>query len=221
MLIKDGQTILTHCNTGALATGGYGTALGIIRAAWNEGKKIQIFVDETRPALQGARLTAWELVQEGIPVMLITDNMAGDCMRKGKVDMVLVGADRITSQGDVANKIGTYSLAVMAKAHNIPFYVAAPKSTIDFDLYFGDDIPIEERAPEEVTLIYGHRIVPEGVGVMNPAFDVTPAHLVGAIVTEFGIIHPPYDVTIKELEKRRDWVVEKKRAYRDCSSGRE
>ncbi len=201
-LIQDGQTILTHCNAGALATGGYGTALGIIRAAWDAGKKIEVIVDETRPALQGARLTAWELIQEGIPLTLITDNMAGDCMRRGKVDMVIVGADRITSEGDVANKIGTYTLAVMAGTHKIPFYVAAPTSTIDFDLAFGNDIPIEERPTDEVTHINGHRIAPEGVRVFNPAFDVTPGNLVSAIITEYGIMYPPYGDSIRELKNR-------------------
>jgi methylthioribose-1-phosphate isomerase len=209
-LIHNGQTILTHCNAGALATGGYGTALGIIRAAWEKGKKIQVLADETRPALQGARLTTWELIKENIPVTLITDNMAGDCMRRGKVDLVLVGADRITMTGNVANKIGTYSLAVMARAHDIPFYVAAPISTIDFDLVSGDEIPIEERGPEEVTHIYGHRIAPEGVGVLNPAFDVTPSNLVSAIITEYGILKPPYEDSIKRLLKiRRDYKIEK------------
>ncbi|MGA1841999.1 MAG: S-methyl-5-thioribose-1-phosphate isomerase [bacterium] len=198
-LIRDGQTILTHCNAGALATGGYGTALGIVRAAWEKGKSIRVLADETRPALQGARLTTWELIRDNIPVTLITDNMAGDCMRRGKVDLVVVGADRITRAGNVANKIGTYSLAVLAKAHDIPFYVAAPVSTIDFDLVSGDDIPIEERGTEEVTHILGHRIAPEGVGVLNPAFDVTPAGLISAIITEYGILKPPYEDSIKRL----------------------
>jgi len=202
-LIRDGQTILTHCNAGALATGGYGTALGIIRAAWEKGKRIQVLADETRPALQGARLTTWELIQDNIPVTLITDNMAGDCMRRDKVDIVLVGADRITIKGDVANKIGTYSLAVMSKAHEIPFYVAAPVSSIDFNLAGADEIPIEERDSEEVTHIYGHRIAPEGVCVLNPAFDVTPSHLISAIITEYGILKPPYEDSIKKLEIRR------------------
>ena len=157
-LIQEGQTILTHCNAGALATGGYGTALGVIRAAWDAGKGIDVIVDETRPRLQGARLTTWELLREGIPFKLITDNMAGDCMRKGMVDMVLVGADRITANGDVANKIGTYTLAVLARTHDIPFYVAAPLSTIDFDLTSGVEIPIEERDPKEVTHIGKYRI---------------------------------------------------------------
>jgi methylthioribose-1-phosphate isomerase len=202
-LVKTGQTILTHCNAGALATGGYGTALGIIRAAWEAGKRIRVLMDETRPKLQGARLTAWELLQDGIPSTLITDNMAGDCMRRHLVDLVVVGADRITSKGDVANKIGTYALAVMAKAHEIPFYVAAPLSTIDFEMASGDDIPIEERDPEEVTHLHGCRIAPEGVHVFNPAFDVTPANLVSAIITEHGVMYPPYGDSLEKLKNRR------------------
>ena len=202
-LVKTGQTILTHCNAGALATGGYGTALGIIRAAWEAGKRIRVLMDETRPKLQGARLTAWELLQDGIPSTLITDNMAGDCMRRHLVDLVVVGADRITSKGDVANKIGTYALAVMAKAHEIPFYVAAPLSTVDFEMASGDDIPIEERDPEEVTHLHGCRIAPEGVHVFNPAFDVTPADLVSAIITEHGVIYPPYGDSLERLKHRR------------------
>ncbi|MGA1794508.1 MAG: S-methyl-5-thioribose-1-phosphate isomerase [bacterium] len=198
-LVGDGHRILTHCNAGALATGGYGTALGIIRAAWEKKKRIHVLVDETRPALQGARLTAWELLQEGIPFTLITDNMAGDCMRRGMVDMVLVGADRITARGDVANKIGTYSLAVLANAHGIPFYVAAPSSTVDLALSSGDEIPIEERTPDEVILLNGSRIAPEGVAVFNPSFDVTPHHLVSAIITEHGVIRPPFSESIGEV----------------------
>ena len=201
-LIRSGQTILTHCNAGALATGGYGTALGIIRAAWDAGKKISVLADETRPALQGARLTAWELLQDNIPATLITDNMAGECMRRGMVDMVIVGADRITTRGDVANKIGTYALSVMARAHDIPFYVAAPVSTIDFDLDLGEDIPIEERDLEEVTHVNGQRIAPEGIRVFNPAFDVTPARLISAIITERGVMRPPYEDSIYKLKDK-------------------
>jgi methylthioribose-1-phosphate isomerase len=190
-LIKQGQTILTHCNAGALATAGYGTALGVIRAAWEQGKQIEVIADETRPVLQGARLTAWELMQDKIPVTLITDNMAGSLMRQGKIDLCIVGADRIAANGDVANKIGTYSVAVLAKAHGIPFYVAAPYSTIDLQTKSGADIPIEQRQPQEVTTIHGsHPIAPSGVHVYNPAFDVTPAHLVSGIITERGVFTP-------------------------------
>lgn len=190
-LIKDGQTVLTHCNAGALATAGYGTALGVIRAAWEQGKKIQVVADETRPVLQGARLTAWELMQDHIPVTLITDNMAGSLMRQGKIDLCVVGADRIAANGDVANKIGTYSVAVLAKAHGIPFYVAAPYSTIDLQTPSGADIPIEQRNPTEVTSLHGsHPIAPAGVGVYNPAFDVTPAAFITAIITERGVFKP-------------------------------
>ncbi len=190
-LIHDGQTVLTHCNAGSLATAGYGTALGVIRAAWEQGKKIQVIADETRPVLQGARLTAWELMQDHIPVTLITDNMAGTLMRQGKIHLCIVGADRIAANGDVANKIGTYSVAVLAKAHNIPFYVAAPYSTIDLKTRSGEDIPIEQRNPAEVTTIHGsHPVAPDGVAVYNPAFDVTPAELITGIVTERGIFKP-------------------------------
>lgn len=190
-LIKDGQTVLTHCNAGALATAGYGTALGVIRAAWEQGKKIHVIADETRPVLQGARLTAWELMQDRIPVTLITDNMAGSLMRQGKIHLCVVGADRIAANGDVANKIGTYSVAVLAKAHNIPFYVAAPYSTIDLKTLSGADIPIEQRNPSEVTTIHGsHPVAPDGVAVYNPAFDVTPAALITGIITERGIFKP-------------------------------
>ena len=190
-LVQHGQTVLTHCNAGALATAGYGTALGVIRAAWEDGKKIQVVADETRPVLQGARLTAWELMQDGIPVTLITDNMAGSLMRQGKVHLCIVGADRIAANGDVANKIGTYSVAVLARAHGIPFYVAAPSSTIDLATPSGDKIPIEQRAPQEVTSIFGGpRIAPAGVNVFNPAFDVTPAEYVTAIITERGVFAP-------------------------------
>lgn len=190
-LIKDGQTVLTHCNAGALATAGYGTALGVVRAAWEQGKKIQVIADETRPVLQGARLTAWELMQDHIPVTLITDNMAGALMRQGKIQLCVVGADRIAANGDVANKIGTYSVAVLAKAHGIPFYVAAPYSTIDLQTKSGADIPIEQRNPLEVTSIHGsHPVAPDGVAVYNPAFDVTPAELITGIVTERGVFKP-------------------------------
>ncbi|HEX6531523.1 MAG TPA: S-methyl-5-thioribose-1-phosphate isomerase [Nitrospira sp.] len=190
-LIQRGQTILTHCNAGALATAGYGTALGVIRAAWDQGKQIQVIADETRPVLQGARLTAWELMQDNIPVTLITDNMAGSLMRQGKINLCIVGADRIAGNGDVANKIGTYSVAVLAKAHGIPFYVAAPYSTIDLQTKSGADIPIEQRNAQEVTTIHGSRpVAPTGVSVYNPAFDVTPAALITGIITERGVFTP-------------------------------
>jgi len=190
-LITKGQTILTHCNAGALATAGYGTALGVIRAAWEQGKEIQVIADETRPVLQGARLTAWELMQDQIPVTLITDNMAGALMRQGKIHLCIVGADRIAANGDVANKIGTYSVAVLAKAHGIPFYVAAPYSTIDLRTKSGADIPIEQRQAREVTTVHGsHPVAPDGVQVYNPAFDVTPAELVSGIITERGVFTP-------------------------------
>lgn len=190
-LIATGQTVLTHCNAGALATAGYGTALGVIRAAWEQGKKIQVIADETRPVLQGARLTAWELMQDKIPVTLITDNMAGSLMRQGKIHLCVVGADRIAANGDVANKIGTYSVAVLAKAHGIPFYVAAPYSTIDLKTKTGAEIPIEQRNALEVTTIHGsHPVAPKGVVVYNPAFDVTPAELVTGIITERGVFKP-------------------------------
>jgi len=191
-LIKDGFTILTHCNAGALATGGYGTALGIITAAKEQGKRISVFADETRPLLQGARLTVWELQEEAIPVTLITDSMAGYFMNQGKIDCVIVGADRIAANGDVANKIGTYTLAVLAKDNSIPFYVAAPTSTVDLSLPSGGGIPIEQRDPEEITHIQGIRIAPEGTNVANPAFDVTPHTYISAIITEKGIIREPY-----------------------------
>lgn len=198
-LFEPGDTILTHCNAGALATADYGTALGVIRAAQESGKNISVFADETRPLLQGARLTAYELHQDGIPVTLITDNMAGWMMKSGKIDRVIVGADRIAANGDTANKIGTYSLSILAKYHNIPFYVAAPTSTIDFEIESGDAIIIEERNPEEVTHIAGNLIAPEGITVENPAFDVTPFKNITAIITEKGLVYPPYDVNIPEL----------------------
>src|SRR5213594_4901125 len=190
-LVRDGQTILTHCNAGALATAGYGTALGVVRAAWEQGKKIRVLADETRPVLQGARLTVWELMQDHIPVTLITDNMAGALMRQGQVHLCLVGADRIAANGDVANKIGTYSVAVLANAHGIPFYIAAPCSTIDLATPSGDQIPIEQRKPQEVTSICGGPpVAPLGAEVLNPAFDVTPAEYVTAIITERGVFKP-------------------------------
>ena len=189
--IEGGDTILTHCNAGALATGGYGTALGVIRAAWEDGKKIRVIADETRPVLQGARLTAWELMQDDIPVTLITDNMAGALMREGRIQRCIVGADRIAANGDVANKIGTYSVAVLARYHGIPFYVAAPTSTLDLSIPSGAHIPIEARDPREVTHVHGlAHIAPDGVDVANPAFDVTPADLITAIITEKGAFRP-------------------------------
>lgn len=191
--------VLTHCNAGGLATAGYGTALAPIRTAHEQGRPIHVYVDETRPFLQGARLTAWELLQERIPMTLITDTMAGHFMQRGAIDCVIVGADRIVANGDVANKIGTYSLAVLAHAHNIPFYVAAPSSTIDLALPNGDAIPIEERSPDEVTACFGQRIAPEGVVAAHPAFDVTPARLVTAIITECGVIYPPFDDPLQQV----------------------
>lgn len=199
-LIKEGSTILTHCNAGALATSDYGTALGVIRSAHEAGKNIKVFADETRPYLQGARLTAWELSQDGIPVTLICDNMAGHFMKSGSIDCVIVGADRIALNGDAANKIGTYSVAVLAKENNIPFYVAAPISTIDFSIKSGDEIPIEERNSEEVTHIKGIRLAPEGISVKNPSFDVTPNKYIAAIITEKGVIYPPFNENIKKLK---------------------
>ncbi|MDI7246541.1 MAG: S-methyl-5-thioribose-1-phosphate isomerase [Bacillota bacterium] len=198
-LLGDPVTVLTHCNAGALATAGYGTALGIVRAAVEQGKRVHVFADETRPYLQGARLTAFELVEDGIPVTLITDNVAGYVMSLGKVDCVIVGADRIAANGDVANKIGTYSVAVLAKENGIPFYVAAPVSTLDLACATGRDIPIEERDPREVVEILGHRVAPQHVAVFNPAFDVTPARYVTAIITERGVARPPYRESLKEM----------------------
>lgn len=189
--IKDGDTVLTHCNAGSLATGGYGTATApMLIAAKEQGKSIQVIADETRPVLQGARLTAWELMQAGIPVTLITDNTAGALMRRGVIDLAIVGTDRTTRNGDVANKIGTYTVAVMCREHGIPFHVAAPLSSIDFSMGSGDLIPIEERHPEEVTTIWGHRVAPEGVNVINLAFDVTPAKYVSSLFTEKGAFRP-------------------------------
>jgi methylthioribose-1-phosphate isomerase len=198
-LIKDGFTLLTHCNAGPLATAGFGTALGVIKAAKDQGKRMSVFATETRPLLQGARLTTWELRQEGIPVTLITDSMAGYFMQQRKIDCVVVGADRIAANGDVANKIGTYTLAVLAKESKIPFYVAAPTSTIDFSLSSGDKIPIEERGPEEVTHIQGVPIAPEDVRAANPAFDITPHSYITAIITEKGIIREPYTEGLKGI----------------------
>ncbi|MDO8721202.1 MAG: S-methyl-5-thioribose-1-phosphate isomerase, partial [Syntrophales bacterium] len=198
-LIKDGDRILTHCNAGALATAGYGTALGVIRAAHEEGKKIHVFVDETRPILQGARLTAWELKKEDIPATLITDSMAGFLMHRGKVDKVIVGADRIARNGDVANKIGTYSLAVLAKENGIPFYVAAPLSTVDLSINDGSEIPIEERKGEEVLYFCNTPITVPGIGVFNPAFDITPHRYVTAIITEAGVAEPSFAESIAKL----------------------
>ena len=198
-LLKDGSSVLTHCNAGALATVDYGTALGVIRSAVSQGKKIKVYVDETRPYLQGARLTAWELLQEGIPATLITDNMAGWVIKQKLVDAVVVGADRIAANGDVANKIGTYSVAVLANRNKIPFYVAAPVSTIDPEIKSGSEIPIEERSHSEVTHVNGVKIAPEGIGVYNPAFDVTEHELITAIITERGIIRPPYEENIARI----------------------
>ncbi len=198
-LIDDGDCILTHCNAGALACAGYGTALGVIRSAWKSGKKIHVFVDETRPLLQGARLTAWELIHEDIPMTLITDNMAGHMMQMGKVQKVVVGADRIAANGDVVNKIGTYTVATMASIHKIPFYVAAPTSTIDIAIDTGEMIPIEERAAEEVLGYKGNNWARDDTSIANPAFDVTPNHLVSAIVTEKGILREPYNESIRDV----------------------
>ncbi|MCS6801849.1 MAG: S-methyl-5-thioribose-1-phosphate isomerase [Chloroflexota bacterium] len=192
-LLPDGATVLTHCNAGALATVDYGTALGIIRAGWEQGKVRRVFVDETRPLLQGARLTAWELAQDGIPLTLITDTMAGYFLRQGAISAVIVGADRVAANGDVANKIGTYTLAVLAKENGVPFYVAAPTSTIDLATPSGDAIPIEQRRPEEVTSFGGCVVAPAGVDVANPAFDVTPYRYVSAIVTEVAVLRPPFE----------------------------
>jgi methylthioribose-1-phosphate isomerase len=183
-------SILTHCNAGALATAGYGTALGVVRSAWREQRLAGVYADETRPRLQGAKLTAWECVQEGIPVTVITDSMAAHCMQRGLIDAVVVGADRIAANGDAANKIGTYSLALVAKAHNIPFFVAAPLSTVDFEIATGSEIPIEERDPAEIYAIGDTILTPDGVEFYNPAFDVTPAELISAIITEHGAFAP-------------------------------
>ncbi|MFN7930095.1 MAG: S-methyl-5-thioribose-1-phosphate isomerase [Blastocatellia bacterium] len=198
-LIPDGATVLTHCNAGALATAGYGTALGVIRAAIEAGKNVAVFADETRPFLQGARLTAWELHKDNIPVTIITDNMAGHFMKAGKIDCIVVGADRIAANGDVANKIGTYSVAVLAKENNIPFYVAAPISTIDLNTKTGADIPIEERPTTEVTHVKGAQLTPDGITIANPAFDVTPNRYVAAIITERGVARASYEESLQNL----------------------
>jgi methylthioribose-1-phosphate isomerase len=198
-LIPDGKTVLTHCNAGALATAGYGTALGVIRAAVAAGKKIDVFADETRPFLQGARLTVWELMHDGIPATLITDNMAGHFLKSGRIGCVVVGADRIAANGDVANKIGTYSVAVLARENGVPFYVAAPVSTLDRSLASGDEIPIEQRSAQEVTHVFGVPVAPEAVRVENPAFDVTPNRYVTAIITERGVARPPYTESLRDL----------------------
>jgi len=197
-VVPSDARVLTHCNAGALATAGYGTALGVIRGAVEKGKKIAVFADETRPFLQGARLTAWELVRDGIDTTIITDNMTGALMRQGKVDLVVVGADRIAANGDTANKIGTYGVAVLAREHNVPFYVAAPLSTIDLDTPDGDHIPIEERSAREVTHVGGSQIAPDGARVWNPAFDVTPHRLIAGIITERGIFRPPYSESLRK-----------------------
>ena len=201
VLIQDGFDVLTHCNAGALATAaGYGSALGVIQVAWEQGKKIHVFVPETRPLLQGSRLTAWELKEQGIPFTLITDNMAGHFLRRCKINCVVVGADRIAANGDVANKIGTYSLAVLAQENGVPFYVAAPASTVDLSLPNGDAIPIEERSPQEVTHIKGIAIAPQGVVVANPAFDVTPHYYISAIITEKGVLREPYQERLRKTK---------------------
>ncbi|MEW6128755.1 MAG: S-methyl-5-thioribose-1-phosphate isomerase [Acidobacteriota bacterium] len=198
-LIPQQATVLTHCNAGALATAGYGTALGVIRAAVEAGKDVNVIADETRPFLQGARLTAWELAKDNIPVTLITDNMAGHFMKAGKVSCVVVGADRIAANGDTANKIGTYMVALAAQANNLPFYVAAPLSTIDMNLQSGDEIPIENRVITEVTHIRGNQITPDGINIANPAFDVTPNQYIAAIITDAGVARPPFKESLKAL----------------------
>jgi methylthioribose-1-phosphate isomerase len=203
-LIPDRVTILTHCNAGALATGGYGTALGIIRAAYAAGKDIHVIADETRPLLQGMRLTAFELMEENIPVTVIVDSAAGYLIRKKMIDLVIIGADRIASNGDVANKIGSYQLAVIAKENKIPFYVASPLSTFDLGLKNGDLIPIEEREPEEVISFAGHQLGPEGVDAFNPAFDITPSRYISAIITEKGVLKSPYKSSIRNLFGGKD-----------------
>jgi methylthioribose-1-phosphate isomerase len=198
-LVPDNKTVLTHCNAGALATAGFGTALGVIRAAVREGKQIDVFADETRPFLQGARLTAWELQRDGIKTTVITDNMAGHFLKSGRIGCVVVGADRIAANGDVANKVGTYGVAVLAKENNVPFYVAAPISTLDLTLASGDEIPIEERASKEVTHIGGVHVAPEGINVANPAFDVTPHRYISAIITERGVARAPFTESLRKL----------------------
>ncbi len=200
-LVPDGKTVLTHCNAGALATAGYGTALGVIRAAIESGKHVDVFADETRPFLQGARLTVWELQQDGIPTTLITDNMAGHFMKSGRIGCVVVGADRIAANGDVANKVGTYSVAVLAHENGVPMFVAAPISTLDLTLASGDLIPIEERSPAEVTHMFGHAVAPPGTAAQNPAFDVTPARYITAIITERGVARAPFETSLRQLAK--------------------
>ena len=201
-LFAEGDRVLTHCNAGALATAGYGTAIGVIHSAWDRGRVGQVWVDETRPLLQGARLTAWELQKIGIPHRLVTDSSAGSLMTRSLVDRIVVGADRIAANGDTANKIGTYVLAVLAHRHGVPFYVAAPLSTVDPETATGEEIPIEERAAGEVTSVFGTRVAPEGVEAANPAFDVTPAELVTAIITEVGVLEPPYTESLAEALQR-------------------
>ncbi len=203
-LIKNNDTILTHCNAGGLATADYGTALAVMFKAHESGKKIRVYADETRPLLQGSRLTTWELMQAGIDVTLICDNMAAQVMKEGKIQCVIVGADRIAANGDAANKIGTYGVAVLAEAHEIPFYVAAPTSTLDFSLDTGAQIPIEQRRAEEITEGFGRQTAPEGVKVYSPAFDVTPARLIDAIITDKGIVRPPYEINLKVLADNRE-----------------
>jgi methylthioribose-1-phosphate isomerase len=203
VLIGKTATILTHCNAGALATAGYGTALGVVRAAHEAGKKIDVFADETRPFLQGARLTAWELHKDRIPVTVIADNMAGSLLSSGRVDCVIVGTDRTAANGDVANKIGTYPLAVLARRHKVPFYVAAPLSSIDLQCASGAEIPIEQRAAKEISEFAGKQVTPKGVRIFNPAFDVTPAELVTAIITERGVAYPPYGKSLAKLKRAK------------------
>jgi methylthioribose-1-phosphate isomerase len=203
VVVPDGARILTHCNAGALATAGYGSALGVIRAAVEQGKRVTVLADETRPFLQGARLTAWELLRDGIQTTVITDSMAGSLMRDGQIDLVIVGADRVAANGDVANKIGTYTVAVLAKEHNLPFYVAAPTSTIDLATPDGAHIPIEERNQREVTHFGSSRVTPEGALIRNPAFDVTPHRFIAGIITEVGVFRPPYAETLAELRQRK------------------
>lgn len=209
-LIPDGARILTHCNTGSLATAGFGTALGVIRAAVEAGKRVQVYADETRPYLQGSRLTAWECLREGIDVTVIADNAAGHLMASGEIDLAIVGTDRTVANGDVANKIGTYQVAVMCARHGLPFYVAAPTSTIDLTITDGREIPIEERSADEVRGVFGHPIAPEGVKVRNPSFDVTPAELVTAIITERGVARAPYSESLKGLAKPHQGQATKK-----------
>jgi len=201
-LVPDHKTVLTHCNAGALATAGYGTALGVIRAAVESGKMVDVFADETRPFLQGARLTVWELQQDRIRTTLITDNMAGHFLKSGRIGCVVVGADRVAANGDVANKVGTYGVAVLARENQVPFFVAAPISTLDLTLASGDQIPIEQRAASEVTHVYGHAVAPPGTAAENPAFDVTPARYVTAIITERGVARPPFGESLKDLVNR-------------------